>query len=337
MKKKMLAFMLVIMTALCSCGKEKSGQPQISTAEFLTEVCNSKNYGKDLYSNTPLAKIGENEFLVFARGVFVPYNESSVIAVAAKEIDTPKETAVGGYVGDCSYEHTRICMYNFNSSEITELAKVDSEVFYINLHNDNILEYHIGNAVMLLDISTGKQYTAHEYNEYDKPFDINLTVYNDGEFYFILYSEDWNEFYLCSYDLETDTEQILNTSDDSADSLGFPVIYNDTVCFAKHGEDSVLLFDAHTHGQLAEISSDNELYRIYGQGLFEYFGNAAFNNLEENKVFSIEKGEVQEYTLPENNYSHARFYYTDDGVYMMTTAFDESSEDIDKKWFFIDM
>lgn len=337
MKKKMLAVMLAMLTVFCSCGKNESSQRQISTAEFLTEVCNSKNYGKDFYSNTPLMEIGGNEFLVFGRGLFVPYDESHVIAVAAKGIDPPKQTAVASYTGDCSYEHTKICLYNFCSGEVTELAAADSEVSYINLHNDDILEYHAGNTMYLLDISTKKQYIAHKYNDYDRPFDINLTLYNDGEFYFILYSEDWSEFYLYSYSLKSDTEQLLNTSEDLWASLGFPVMYDDAVCYAERTENSVRLFDVHTHEQLVEISVGDELYKVYGYGLFEYFGNTAFNNFEEDNLFRIENGTAKEYTLPENDYSYAKFYYTDGGVYMMTLAFDDSENDIDKNWFFIDM
>lgn len=326
---KIILLTLILSIFLSACTNQNINKSQdISMVEFLTEAYNSGNYGKDFYANAPVLPISNNEVMLLGIQNFVPYDENNIIAVVAEILDTPDEVAIGGYVGSCSYRHKRICMYNINSKELSDLVDIESGYAGgLKLHNDNILEYHCGSlmyteTLCLYDIANKKQYTicTYEPEELDVINTMSDKLYSRGEFYYMRFDSDESEkLQIYRYSINTKTSELINSD-------GIPCIYNNAVCCKVFRDDTIQFYDIQTLEHISDISSGNKLYLVYESDFNEYFNNIILNNVVK-KVYQIGNGEFTEYTILDDNLTdvYQVYFHTPLGVYVYLRFFDGNS------------
>ena len=323
MKRIFLTIILCVFLSSCS-NQLPNESNSIPIMDFLAEINDTNNFGKDFYANTPVISINDNEVLLLGSQTFIPYNEKSIISVVAEVLDTPDEVAVGGYVGPCSYRHKKICIYDIENQELSTLVDIDTGyVGGLKMHSDDILEYHCGSTLYtdtlcLYDILSQKQHTVCIYEPSELEIINNVTgdLYSNREFYFTRFDNETGNFQTYRYNIDTCLSDILQ------DNV-VPCIYNGQVCLKKYSEGKIQFFDIKMQNKIIYISSDNKLYSVYESDLNQYYNCFILNNAID-RLYCLDKGILTEYTVIDETSSI--YFYTENGVYICSRSNDDDSK-----------
>ena len=259
--------------------------------------------------------LGENSFLIFSLhdGTFIPYNQNNIIVVAAEVLDSPSEVEIGGYVGDCSYRHKSICMYNIVTKKIDTLVSIeDGYAGGLMLHDNDILEYRCGSemtldTLCLYDIKEKQEHTICTYEPYENDIINTLAdkVYYNRNFYYMRFEdESLKKSSIYNYNLNDKSSKKVSTG-------GLPCIYNKKAYIKISCDESIQLIDMDTKECVVGINTDNELYSVYSSNSCKYFSNTVLNN-ETQEIYHSDNGKLTRFSAPKS----CVYFNTDTGIYV---------------------